>query len=200
MAEIQRINISRQHTHTIFDRYKDETAQELLTVLWGNTNEVQWIVAPTEQLQQEGSVSFDTRQIDTATQSLDEKGHDTSDVGLLHNHNRASGHGFGFSDEDLNTARTMYETKWIDRMGLLMNGYEDDDIHVQHMIVGNHEWELHDIEGANWSGKVVTMVTNVDGTKEEIYSDSIAEAEAKEYEIMMLKQQLFEEENTAMTA
>lgn len=41
MTEIQRINIPKKQTTTIFDKYKKATQQELLTVIGGNADELQ---------------------------------------------------------------------------------------------------------------------------------------------------------------
>lgn len=200
MTEIQRINIPKQQTTTIFDKYKKTTQQELLTVIGWNADEMQWIVAPKNQQQSEWSVSFDTSEIHQATSQLAEGWHETDDIGFFHNHNRDSGHGFWFSDADLKTAKQLHETQWVDRMGLIMNWESNEDVQVQHMIVANHTWDLHDLEGENGSWKVVTMVTDKQWEKHEIYSESIAEAEEKERQIVALKGKLFEEEEMKMAA
>ena len=200
MSEIQRINLPKQQTTTIFDKYKKTTQQELLTVIGWNADELQWVVAPKNQIQSEWSVSFDTSEIHQATKELAEQWHDTNDIWFVHNHNRDSGHGFWFSQEDLQTAKELHETQWIDRMGLIMNGESNEDVQVQHMVIANHEWELHDVEWENGSWKVVTMVTDKQWEKREIYSESIAEAEEKERLLIALKGQLFEEEEIEMAA
>lgn len=194
MTEIQRISIPKQQTTTIFDKYKKVTQQELLTVIGWNADEMQWIVAPKSQHQSEWSVSFDTSEIHQATQELAEQWHETNEIWFVHNHNRDSGHGFWFSDADLKTAQQLYDTQWVDRMGLVMNGESNEDVQVQHMIVANHEWELHDIEWEENSWKVVTMVTDKQWETREIYSESIAEAEEKERQLLALKGKLFEDE------
>lgn len=200
MTEIQRINIPKQQTTTIFDKYKKTTQQELLTVIGWNADELQWVVAPKNQNQLEWSVSFYTSEIHQATQELAEQWHETNDIWFIHNHNRDSGHGFWFSDADLETAKKLHETQWIDRMWLIMNGESNEDVQVQHMVVANHTWELHDLDGEEWTWKVVTMVTDKQWEKHEIYSESIAEAEEKERQLIALKGKLFEEEEMEMAA
>lgn len=194
MSEIQRINLPKQQTTTIFDKYKKTTQQELLTVIGWNADELQWVVAPKNQIQSEWSVSFDTSEIHQATKELAEQWHETNDIWFVHNHNRDSWHGFWFSQEDLQTAKELHDTQWIDRMWLVMNGESNEDVQVQHMVIANHEWELHDVEWENGSWKVITMVTDKQWEKHEIYSESIAEAEEKERLLIALKGQLFEEE------
>jgi hypothetical protein len=58
----------------------------------------------------------------------------------MHNHERKNGHGFGFSPEDLETAKKLKKY----RMGLIMNEEEDKDgTKTQHRISANEEGELH---------------------------------------------------------
>lgn len=194
MAEIQRITIPQKHTTSIFKKYKKSTQEELLTVIGGNADELQWVVAPKNQQQSEWSVQFDTSEIHQARQELTEKWHDTNDVWFVHNHNRASGHWFQFSDADLDAAKHLYEEQWVDRMWLVMNGESTEDLQIQHMIVANHEWELHDLEWEAWNWKVITMVTDKQWETHEIYSESIEQAEELERQIVALKELLFEKE------
>lgn len=196
MTEIQRIHIPKQQTATIFDKYKKTTQQELLTVIGWNEDEVQWITTPKDQQQSEWSVSFDTSKISQATAELEEQWHATDELWFFHNHNRDSEHGFWFSDADLETAKHLHESRGIDRMWLVMNGKTDEDIHIQHMVIANHEWELHDLEWENGTWKVMTMVTGKDGKKHEIFSASIEEAEQKEAQIIALKELLFTDEES----
>ena len=97
-------------------------------------------------------------------------------------------------------AKKLYDAQWVDRMWLIMNWESNEDIQVQHMVVANHDWELHEVEWEEGSWKVITMVTDKQWESHEIYSESIEEAEAKEAKIIELKGVLFEEDEIRVAA
>jgi hypothetical protein len=188
MAEIQRININKQQTQQVFKKYTAAKEIELLSILGGES-----MVIPKNQQQHADSVAFDTKIVSEAKQQLLEEGVDTGTIEFTHNHNRLR-HSFAFSQQDLATAQTLYETHGIDRMWLVMNGNTlSDGTMVQHRISANHEWELHTLEWKGWTGKVVSMYTDEKGQQKTIFSQSIQEAEEKELLIVALKEKLFEE-------
>lgn len=187
MDKIQRIHLPTHEQKNISTTYRQQTQRELLTVLWGDGQSIAWLTKPKDQIQEEWRVWFDTREIATATKELADAWHAVNDISFFHNHNRTSGHGFDFSQDDLKTAKNLHDTYGVDRMGLVMNEIGTEHIDVQHVIIANHKGDLHDVETDAWAGKVVTMVTDKNWTTKNIMSESIQDAEQKAAQIASLK-------------
>jgi hypothetical protein len=183
--ETKVISINQQQTKNLRDTYAKNTELELLTILWDTQ-----MVVPTEQKQYRDKVDFWSDVIPTAQQKLLEKWEKTENTKVFHNHNED--HWFALSDQDLETAEMLYETQWINEMWLFKNGktLENGDVAVQHMIIANHEWDLHDLEWEEWKGKVLTMYTDETWEEKHEYFETIEQAEAREAEIVMLKEYL----------
>lgn len=194
-ASVKTISLNKKQKKNLTQVYQETTSKELLSVLWDEQ-----IVKPEDQMQAEDHIHFGTQTIAKAQQELNESWDEATNMTVVHNHNRDSNHGFGFSKADLQTAKTLHAQHGIDQMWLIMNGKTvNGEVAVQHMIIGNAEWELHDIEGETGKGKVVTMFKDSSGVEHELYSDSIKEAEEKERIITALKEQLLEDD-VAMAA
>lgn len=183
--ETKVISINQQQTKTLRETYAKSTEMELLTILWDNH-----LVKPKEQDQQADKIDFNTQIIAEAKQELATKGEDIDSTKVFHNHNED--HWFAFSEADLQTAELLYQTQWINEMWLFKNGktLENGEVAVQHMIIANHEWKLHDLEWTEWSWKVLTMYTDENWVEQHEYSESIEEAEEKEKQITLLKELL----------
>lgn len=191
MAETQKIWLDSRELQVVFNKYSETPRQELLTVLGGTKSHITWHIAPTQQTQTAWSVSFDSRIIWEAAHDLAEQWHATDSVSFTHNHNREYGHGFRFSKADLGTAENLYETDWIDRMGLVMNGEEvAGKVAVQHFVQANHKGELHNLHWSEWEGKVVTRYEDAQWIEIIEYHNSIVKAEKREAQIIALKKTL----------